>query len=112
LKHFDSIYGEKPTKNKEIVEMVRKNYSESNNLEELIEWVHYVEFKQITSIGDKSSKLYKAIRPNGFIDHLDYNRLAWIRVKDANVMLKSFDKLEDLLKEVGSFFIYLFCLFF
>ena len=102
LKHFDSTYGENPTDNNRIVEILKHNYVNSRDLGELIEWVKYNEFKQITEVEDRGSfKMYDAIRKTGFIRSLEYNRLSWARSQNENVNLKSFEILEDLLEEVS-----------
>ena len=48
--HFDSIYGKNPSGNHEIDEILKNNYCKSKNFEELIEWIPYNEFNQVTFI--------------------------------------------------------------
>jgi hypothetical protein len=108
LDHFESTYGKNPSENHEIDKILKNNYLTSKNFEELIEWIPYNEFKQITFIHDEeSSKLYKAIRPRGYIHHLDYNKLDWIRIKDLNVSLKSFENLDYFINNVSFLFVFL-----
>jgi hypothetical protein len=94
LKHFKLNYDEFPSGNNEIDKILKNYYCESNSPKELIEWIPYNEFKNITYEG--SPKLCSAIWLNGYICNWNKNKFNWNReIKNLEVMLINFENLED-----------------
>ena len=102
LNHFQLNYNESPSGNNEIDEILKDNYCNSTNLEELIEWIPYNEFKGITNIvNGKSSGLYSATWLNSYICNWNKDELKWSQeFKNLKVTLISFENPDDLVDYV------------
>jgi hypothetical protein len=103
LSHFQLNYGESPSGNNEIDEILKDYYCESRLPKDLIEWIPYNEFKNIEYITYEGySKFYSAIWLNGYISHWNKNNLNWGReIKNLKVTLINFEDLDlDLLNHM------------
>jgi hypothetical protein len=96
LNHFQLNYGEFPSENDYINNILEDNYCESILSEELIEWIPYNKFKDITYITyEESLKLYSASWLNGDICNWNKDKLTWNREnKDMKVTLIYFENLD------------------
>ncbi|GBB99143.1 hypothetical protein RclHR1_03430004 [Rhizophagus clarus] len=85
LKHFELNYGVSPSENNEIDKILKDNYCESNSSKELIEWIPYDEFKDVTHINEE---IYRAVRSEGRICDWDEGKSNWSReIKNLKVLL-------------------------
>jgi hypothetical protein len=91
-------YGESPSGSNEIDKILKDNYCKSKLPGELIEWVPYNEFKDITLVvREKSLKLYSASCSNSYICYWNKDKRYWSRKTENNkVMLMIFNSLIDL----------------
>jgi hypothetical protein len=88
LNHFQLNYGEFPSRNNEIDMVLKDNYCESYSSKEIIEWVPYNEFKDITCI-TVNKEIYNAIWSKGYICDWDEDKFNWNR-KVKKVALVNF----------------------
>jgi hypothetical protein len=96
LKHFQLNYGEFPSENNDINHFLEDNYCESRSPEELIEWIPYNEFKDVTYIAD-NKETYNALWSKGCIYEWDKEKFNWSR-KIKKVKLVNKYELTDFIK--------------
>ena len=107
LNHFQINYGKSPSGIDKIDKILKDNYSESRKTDELVKWIPYNEFKDITNIvNEESFGLCSAIWYNGYISNWNKDKLNWNReFEDLKVTLMSFENSDDLFSYVKvSFF--------
>ena len=105
LNHFQLNYKEFSSGNYKIDIALKDNYCESKTSEELIKWIPYNEFKDITHIvNEESSKWYSAVWSNGYICNWNKDKFNWNRqnrsAKNLEVTLITFENVDDLLNYV------------
>ncbi|GBC09842.1 hypothetical protein RclHR1_09150013 [Rhizophagus clarus] len=89
LKHFKLNYGESPSENNKIDKILKDNYCESNSSKDLIEWIPYDEFKDVTHIElDENEEIYRAVWSEGCICDWGEDKSNWSReIKNLKVIL-------------------------
>jgi hypothetical protein len=106
LKYFQLNYGEFPSGSNDIDHFLKVNYCKSRSPEEIIEWIPYNEFKNITHIA-VNEETYNAVWSKGCISDWDKIKFSWNRASENLVVtLINFKDLEDLynIYKVSSFF--------
>ena len=91
LNHFRLNYGEFPSGNNEIDDILKDNYCKSKSSEEMIEWIPYNQFYDIKEMGkDNFSTLYSAIWMNDSLNYkVDKNgKKIWEKKPNKEVILK------------------------
>ncbi|PKY49187.1 kinase-like protein [Rhizophagus irregularis] len=111
LNHFRFNYGEFPSGNDEIDNILKDNYCESNKISELIEWIPYNLFIDISYINQGGfSKVYSALWLNNNIyewDHiesLEWKRHSGYRKVVLKVLESSCYNISGFLQEVQSYY--------
>src|SRR6266496_2135674 len=94
LNHFQLNYGEFPSGNNEIDNILKDDYCKSKSPEELIEWISYNDLKDISSI--KRDIYYQANWIKGHIIKWNFNKNQWKRVENQKVVLKIIDDLSKI----------------
>ncbi|GBC46116.2 kinase-like domain-containing protein [Rhizophagus irregularis DAOM 181602=DAOM 197198] len=78
LNHFQLNYGEFPSGNDEIDNILKDHYYDSISPKELIEWIPFNEFREIVLTAD-NKEIYNALWSKGCIYDWDEDKLSWIR---------------------------------